>query len=140
MLDVVEHLTPEQLATALREAHRLLKPGGRLIVHTMPNTWYYRWGYPLYRRVQAARGVNLPRDPRARWGYAHLHVNEQNPLKLRAVLRQAGFRGRVWLRSTQDYPQEANPLVRAIMRLLTYLPGLRLIFCNDVFAMGIKPQ
>lgn len=140
MLDVVEHLTPAQLRTALREAHRALKPGGRLLVHTMPNTWYYRWGYPLYRRVQAARGVDLPRDPRARWGYSHLHVNEQNPLKLRAALREAGFRPRVWLRSVQDYADEPNPAARFVIRLLTRLPGLRLIFCNDIFALGVKPQ
>jgi len=140
LLDVVEHLTPDQLRAALQEAHRALKPGGRLIVHTMPNTWYYRWGYPLYRWVQSARGQNLPRDPRARWGYSHLHVNEQSPLRLRAALRACGFQTRVWLRSTQDYQQETNPLARAVMRLLTRLPGLRLIFCNDIFAVGIKPR
>ena len=64
MLDVVEHLYPAELAHTLAEIGRVLKPGGRLIIHTMPNLWYYRWGYPVYRELQRLRGETLPADPR----------------------------------------------------------------------------
>ena len=37
MLDVVEHLYPKQLDSALHEVRRTLVDGGALIVHTMPN-------------------------------------------------------------------------------------------------------
>ena len=138
MLDIVEHLNPEELEAALNEVYRLLKPFGRLIIHTMPNVWYYRCGYPLYRLVQRLRGQELPKDPRSRWRYAHLHVNEQDPLKIRNSLKSANFHTKVWLESVQDYAQESNPLVRIIMQSLTHIPILKLIFCNDIFAMGTK--
>jgi ubiquinone/menaquinone biosynthesis C-methylase UbiE len=52
MLDIVEHLYPKELNQTLQEAHRVLKENGKLIVHTMPNIWYYRLGYPFYRFLQ----------------------------------------------------------------------------------------
>ncbi len=138
MLDVVEHLTPDTLHAALTEACRVLKPGGNLLVHTMPNLWYYRWGYPLYRLVQCLRRQKQPRDPRARWRYAHLHVNEQSPLSLRVALRKSGFLPVIWLESTQEYHHERNRHVRSIQKALTRLPLLKWIFCNDIFAIGKK--
>src|SRR3954469_12990788 len=36
LLDVAEHLAPEELSRTLAEAHRLLRRGGRLLVHTFP--------------------------------------------------------------------------------------------------------
>ena len=41
MLDVVEHLTPEELDASLQEALRLLKPGGTFFAHTAPNRLLY---------------------------------------------------------------------------------------------------
>jgi len=140
MLDVVEHLTPHQLDRTLQEVNRTLKPSGRLIIHTMPNTWYYRWGYPLYRWVQGLRGHKFPKDPHSRWEHAYLHVNEQNPLQLQKTLRHNGFRPRVWLANVQTFEHESNPRVRAIQRLLTRLPIVKTIFCNDIFAIARKPQ
>lgn len=140
MLDVVEHLYPDELARAFAEIHRVLKPGGTLIVHTMPNLWYYHYGYPLYRALQGLRGERLPADPRARWAYADVHVNEQTPTGLRSVLQTAGYQTRVWLRSTQNYAYETNPLVRFGMQSLVRVYPFRLIFCNDIFAVAEKRQ
>lgn len=138
MLDVVEHLYPHELEEALQEAYRVLRPTGRLIVHTMPNLWYYRFGYPLYRAVQRLRGERLPANPRARWDYSHVHVNEQTPTTLHRALRAAGLETRVWLQSTQQYEYEANPIVRAGMQALTRIYPFRWIFCNDIFAVGTR--
>ncbi len=139
MLDVVEHLTPRQLDRVLLDAYRVLIPGGQLIIHTMPNVWYYRWGYPIYRQIQILRGHNLPRNPRQRWAYAGLHVNEQNPRQLQKTLLDNGFQPRVWLRNMQSFVNESSPLVRAIQTLLTRLPIIKSIFCNDIFAAARKP-
>ena len=138
MLDVVEHLYPAELAQSLAEIRRVLKPGGRLIIHTMPNLWYYHLGYPLYRRLQRLRGETLPADPRARWAYSEVHVNEQTPLSMYRVLKAAGYRTRVWLQTTQSYTYEHNLLVRLGMNILTRAYPLRPIFCNDIFAIGVK--
>ncbi|MBC8504178.1 MAG: methyltransferase domain-containing protein [Chloroflexi bacterium] len=140
MLDIVEHLTPEGLVASLNEVHRILKPSGKLIVHTMPNLWYYRFGYPLFRLIQQLRGQESPKDPRSRWRYAHLHVNEQNPLKLKNTLSAVNFHTKVWLESTQDYTRESNKIIRVIMQTLSRLPVLKWIFCNDIFAISIKNE
>jgi ubiquinone/menaquinone biosynthesis C-methylase UbiE len=138
MLDVVEHLYPDQLAQAFTEIHRILKPGGRLIVHTMPSLWYYHYGYPVYRWLQRLRGQQLPEDPRDRWQYKEVHVNEQTPAALRNALRDASFQTRVWLQTTVDYDYEKNSLVRHGMEFLTRVYPFRWIFCNDIFGIGVK--
>lgn len=139
MLDIVEHLYPEELSETLAEVRRVLKPGGYAVIHTMPNTWYYRFGYPLYRLAQRLRGKRLPSNPRERWAYYHVHVNEQNPVSLSRYLRKAGFSARVWLAPAQTYEYEHNWLYGKAMDLLTRLYPFRWIFCNDLFAIATRP-
>jgi ubiquinone/menaquinone biosynthesis C-methylase UbiE len=83
MFDLVEHLYPWELAQALSEAWRVLGVHGLLMIHTAPNRWYYRFGYPLYRLFERLRGRELPADPRSRFPFHYLHVNEQDILGLR---------------------------------------------------------
>jgi len=135
MLDIVEHLYPEELSNSLSEVYRILKPGGKLIVHTMPNLWYYRYGYPLYRFIEQMRGKKLPANPRERFKYSHVHVNEQTPHSLARTLSKY-FRNRVWLQTTQDYNYEKNRLIRLGMRFLTAVYPFKFIFCNDIFAIA----
>lgn len=138
MLDVVEHLLPDELRLAFGETLRILKPGGKLIIHTMPNLWYYHFGYPVYRFMQRLRGEKLPADPRQRWTYSHVHVNEQTPRTLKQAMIASGFHTKVWLQSTVSYEYESNQLVRRGMDFLTTVPPLRTVFCNDIFAVGTK--
>jgi glycosyltransferase involved in cell wall biosynthesis/trans-aconitate methyltransferase len=138
MADLVEHLTPRALDAALNEARRVLKPGGRLVIHTMPNLWYYRRGYPLFRFYQRLRGIDLPKDPRQRWGFEHLHVNEQTPASLKQALKVSGFQAKVWPElGGQD---DLSPVAKTIIRGLARLPVLRQTLCNDIYAIGRKPR
>ncbi len=139
MLDVVEHLYPAELQQAFLDIRRVLKPGGKLIIHTMPNLWYYDFGYPLYRGLQRLRGQQLPADPRARWDYHDVHVNEQTPHSLRRALRKSKLRSYVWLKTTQPYTYEQNALIRWGMTCVTNIYPFRWIFCNDIFAVATKP-
>ena len=142
MLDLVEHLYPRELNRAFHEAYRLLKPNGQLIIHTMPNTWYYRFGYPFFRWIQSLRGHQLPTDPRDRWEFvSEVHVNEQNIISLNKALWQAGFQAKVWLKSAQNYSEESR-IMQFLMHMSTVLYPFRWIFCNDLFAIArkIKPE
>lgn len=89
MLDVVEHLTGPELAQALVEAGRVLRPGGTLLVHTMPNRLVYD---RTYRAVRALwpRGRRWPLDPRKPIEH-QMHVGELSARELRAALTAAGF-------------------------------------------------
>ncbi len=90
MLDVVEHLSPAELALAYREAHRLLRPGGRVLVHTAPNRSVYEITYRLQRIARPGRPRRWPADPRNDYE-RQMHVNEQTLGSLRRDLRAAGF-------------------------------------------------
>ena len=138
MSDIVEHLYPGELWTALEEIYRVLALGGELLIHTMPNLWYYCYGYPLFRLVQRLRGVSLPVDPRERFCFSHVHVNEQTPHTLGKAMSSIGFSyWRVWLYDYREYTQY-SPAMRYIMRLLTRLPIVKQIFCDDIFGAARK--
>ncbi|HVW81502.1 MAG TPA: methyltransferase domain-containing protein [Mycobacteriales bacterium] len=91
MIDVIEHLSPAELAATFAEAHRVLRPGGRLFAHTFPTRTIYDVTYRGMRAVAGLRGHHWPADPRN--DYEHrMHVNEQTRSGLRRSLRTAGFR------------------------------------------------
>jgi len=141
MLDIVEHLYPTELAQALDEARRVLRPGGRLIVHTAPNVWYDRYAYPWVRQIRTAlgQGAQYPQDPRAIIPEnLHVHVNEQSMVSLNRHLRRAGFHHvKTWL-STPPQQRQENPLFRGARWVLFKVPPFRWFFEREVFAVGEK--
>jgi SAM-dependent methyltransferase len=138
MLDLVEHLHPWELGHALGQARRVLRPGGRLIIHTAPNVWYGRYAYPLVRlaRRLMGQGADYPRDPSKLLATnPAVHVNEQSALSLWWVLRRAGFRAQVWLYTPPQRRDEA-PLLAAARHVLFNWPPVRWFFEREVFAVA----
>lgn len=142
IFDVVEHLYPWELDAALRDIQRVLKPAGKIVVHTAPNRWYDRYAYPfvrLFRRLQG-KGGQYPADPRAFNVAANVdvHVNEQDLLSMRRYLKRAGFgKIKVWLDSPPQNRKER--LLLRILRAIAFdLPPFRWFFEREVFAVGIK--
>ena len=138
MFDIVEHLYPWELDQALAEARRVLRPDGRLIVHTAPNAWYDRYAYPLVRLVRTlmGQGTEYPDDPRAIIpDNLDVHVNEQSASSLRRVLRRAGFQAQVWLDTPPQNRGEGRAF-RAARHVLFNWPPFCWFFEREVFAVA----
>jgi SAM-dependent methyltransferase len=66
-LDVLEHLSPEALQTMLREANRVLKPGGQLFVYThvrknAPIAAGLRWINALARQLEKVGVIDMRQE------------------------------------------------------------------------------
>ena len=167
MMDVVEHLYPDELSRALDELHRVLRLGGRLVIHTSPNKTFEQALYPRYsQRVNRAalrlsrllrfcdglfNEMMLPTDrefPHDAYERA-MHINEQSAPALRAEVERHGFRVRrveFWEPpSDQSYfssrrlrlELKALDFVR-FLRPLSYYPPLNRWFCNHIWMTAVR--
>ena len=91
----------EELVTVLGEIRRVLKPGGRLIIHTAPNKQWLELGYKYFTRYtnyvasklvwEIAFNTKLQygKDPRSK-SDKKVHVNEQTLKSLKRNLEKSG--------------------------------------------------
>lgn len=103
-LGVIEHLHDWELEKVFADFHRVLKPGGKVVVATCTNSFYYKsWSHGLRTALaQAARRVGLPlRDPQPPRGEEdlRLHINERNPVSLSRF-----FAGKPWRATVRVEP------------------------------------
>lgn len=139
MVDVVEHLAPTELHRTFIEALRILRPGGRIIVHTMPSRTVYQITYRLQRLIRPGRHRRWPADPRNEFERV-MHVNEQSVTALGRALRRAGFRparaelGR-WV-YTDFVPEER---AKRLYHRLARVPLLARLGVGDMWAEGVRP-
>lgn len=140
LFDVVEHLYPWELQAALLEVWRILKPNGRLVVHTAPNRWYDLYAYPVVRWVRTllGEGGKYPSDPRAITPVNQdVHVNEQDIWSMRRTLKAAGFQGKIWLDSPPQNRQE-NVVMASLRQIAFGIPPFRWFFERELFAVATK--
>ncbi len=135
MLDVVEHLRPAELEAALVEVRRVLRPQGRLCIHTMPNRNFYQYVYPLLRVVaRVIQRRRTGRDPRS--SYEHeMHVNEQTPGSLRRILQQVGFDIELRLFGFEKSPL-APGYLNGVISKVALLPGMRRLGAFHIVVMA----
>lgn len=113
--DLVEHLYPDDAERVVREAFRILRPGGHLSV------WTPHRGHLL--EILKNRGILLEPDP--------THVDYKSLERLRAMVEEAGF-----VVGKAYYAESHLPAVSAVERaLLRWIPMLR----RRIALLAVKP-
>ncbi len=147
--DVIEHLDSDQAAAALAELKRVLRTGGRLLIHTAPNILFLWFGLPVVRIGMAAIGKRQAVSELDDWiaESKRYHVNEQSVFSLRKAVRSAGFADvRAWIdpdvvRSGEHHLTEsvAGAGIAALGARLAASRPLRTFLGNDLYATGRRP-
>ena len=130
LIEVIEHLTDETIASLLGESRRCLKPGGHLVV-TTPN---YRSPWPLLELI-----INrfLP------VGYDEQHINKFTPSGFRHHLEKYGFStisSGTFMFSGSFIAALSPRLAKRIIQLENHYSSARWqLLLYGVFAAGKKP-
>ena len=95
--DVIEHLPPTKMIFALREIHRVLMPGGKLILST-PNLNRLS----NFFRFLAGHSVNPPLEV-GMIGETYGHIRELAPKELKNMLLKVGLIPEKWEYITNPY-------------------------------------
>jgi len=143
MLDVVEHLYPEELELAFVEAKRVLKADGVLVIHTEPNRNYVDLALPLYssRWLHWIAGPIVFKLTGSRVPFSTfrdaMHINEQSPQSLRAALRDAGLKAHVWTTGLYGWAELRHPKSILKRMLLTGWPVTRIWPLSKTFGLNV---
>ena len=144
MSDVIEHIPRANIGDVLAECYRILKPGGRIIIHTQPNRILVDWTVPVLSKISWLWGTRLPRDlreemtPGARGEY---HPSEQSRRELAGWLRRAGFGiEQLWLEGS--YPIHRifgnSGWKQLLLPLFRRQRWIKEIFASQLFAVAHK--
>lgn len=147
LLDVVEHLTPEQLQNSLKEINRVLKPDGKLFIHTAPNKDYWK-GYKFFTRFTnffASKLIwepifktklNYEIDPRNAFE-RKVHINEQTINSLKKSLNESSFKSKIFVDSSFRKINKGFWFQYTFLQPV-WLPYLKNYFSPDLWAIAEK--
>lgn len=134
--EFIEHVSRDEGVEFLRMARHRLKPGGKLLVFTMPNTLQRRFGYPVQRLWSLAKGDKLPRlqEDMMSDHYRLYHLNEQSAFSLDRAAREAGFtRFKVFY--DHGTTRSRSVALRIGQEIINSTP-VRHLFCNNLVLLA----
>lgn len=148
LLDIVEHIYPEELKKFLNEVYRVLKIRGKIIIHSTPNKWRDKFGYIIddifLKRRKPKKPVERQKEYLLTKGinpkFADLHINKQTIISMKKYLSSAGFQPKVWYDRDGNYWSRKSPktskdyIISTIYRIL----GLKFILGESILGFGIK--
>jgi SAM-dependent methyltransferase len=85
--DLIEHMKASELDTLYQRVAEHLARGGRFIVHTYPNLWFYKYEHRRRLKIAKQIGAYLPIQPRSRYELL-MHINEQSAPVLKRQLEK----------------------------------------------------
>ena len=148
LIDVIEHLTDDEMNILLSEFYRVLKSGGKLIIHT-PNRLHFDIGWKYYtyyailltRLLRLKNPKNVHRELRTD-DEKKVHINEQEPFYLKKTLMKSGFKqNKIILKNVY----EGHQIIRKYLGNMIYnlYPislcwPLKFYFNHSLFGVAVK--
>lgn len=158
MLEVLEHLYPEEQEQILKEIHRILRPKGKLFIHTAPSKFfndytYKYWCYPisslfvgLWNMVFDKKYGNLHHPSKIRTELDHvMHVNEPDYFSLDSMFRKCRLLGQIYSTNI-TIKKPIYSWKDRLYNFLVYLdplsnyPPFNIIWGNDFYATLTKNE
>ncbi len=145
--DVIEHLNRQDALLMLKEAKRVLRPGGFLLIHTAPNTIFTKIVYPLVKpvlKIISGETVGVV-ESHFKLMKEH-HIYEYNIFSLRKAADKAGLAGsKIWLDSDllrsgkHRFTQKlANNFLVRLVNAGRRFSLVKFFFSNDLFLKYYK--
>ncbi len=104
-LDIVEHLYPEYLDATIKEICRIMKPGGRLVIHTFPTRLMNDVAHFILRLFKKS---SIGQE---------LHVNTQTYFSMKKLLLKNGFKNaRISLECRDDLLEDNIALTDGVSK------------------------
>ncbi len=129
--EFIEHISKIEGVDFFKVAYSALKPGGKLLVYTMPNTLQRCYGYPIMRIWAFIKGKRLPKkqDDTLSEHYKLYHLNEQNYFELKHSALRVGFKRFVVGYDIESVKNKSG-IKNLILKFIEITPLRHLLFSN----------
>lgn len=136
--EFIEHISIEEGEKFFKLAYDALKPGGKLLIYTYPNTLQRKYGYPIIRLLSLLRGKVLPKiqEDMLSEHYKLYHLNEQNYFCLYKSAKKNKF-SKIKVGYDIKYYESSGVIKRKIKKLIFKSP-LRHVFGNHLYLLAEK--
>lgn len=144
MLDLIEHLTEEDGIKTINEGYRILKKGGYMVLHTAPNSYFFKYSYPLIQPIlrlfNKKEIINSINEKRNRWELKYLHINELNPFSLKSLIKKSNFDDykiileKDILRDNKYFLTKDLKIINPLIKFISFKPILYFL-TNDLYAV-----
>ena len=142
--DIIEHLTEEALLQTLCLLQEVLKPGGKIILHTSPNRIFLDYGLKIYAFLGLFFGRWIGWSPKTRLPAGlgkEYHVREHTVWSLKKLCLKAGFENtEFWLEKNPHYVHYffgKDRLIRYLNHLYRLIP-IQHLFFSEIYGMVSK--
>ncbi len=150
LVDVVEHVSNNEMVEIFRNVKRVLKPDGKLIINTAPNVLTRTIGYRIKVVIYLLTKGKIPEHPivvqfnalKSDSEYDEhkilLHINEQSVFSLKRTLTKCGYDSDVWLEHSRNPWENSKSFHGRLLSSVYNLSGLKYIFGTHINAVATQ--